>query len=85
MRVLQVLVLVISVSTAARYPISASWFGDRYTQNEVDSSLDKFTEDVAGDTVLLRGAEFQNRTKLDLKQDPLFEKCVVSKYCILHM
>ena len=62
----------------AKYPLSGSWFKDRINRDDLNKTLTTF-KSLGGDTVLLRGAEFLNRTAGSIKSDPLFTSCKESK------
>ncbi|XP_067933303.1 uncharacterized protein [Watersipora subatra] len=66
----------------ATYPLSGSWFKDRTNETEVRETLALF-KTVGGDTALLRGAEFSNRTSESITADPAFASCRIDgKHCI---
>lgn len=72
------LILLIPTLCTAEYPISGSWFRDFSNATEAETTLKQFKK-IGGDTVFLRGAQFQNRTMADIKQDPLFSSCQVGE------
>ena len=59
---------------APLYPITASWFQDRFTAAEWNHSLSEFAA-IGGDTVLLRAPALISRTKEDIQRDPDFQWC----------
>ena len=67
-----------------KYPLSGSWFKDRLNRDDLNKTLSTFNS-LGGDTVLLRGAEFLNRTAESIKSDPLFKSCTDGKFYILNM
>ncbi|KAK3577440.1 hypothetical protein CHS0354_032291 [Potamilus streckersoni] len=60
------------------YPITASWFKDRFSNVEWNSTLTLFQKQ-GGDTVILRAPHIRLRTKQDLASDPDFRWCVSNK------
>ena len=67
-----------------KYPLSGSWFKDRLNRDDLNKTLSTFNS-LGGDTVLLRGAEFLNRTAESIKSDPLFKSCTDGKFYILNV
>ncbi|KAL3881306.1 hypothetical protein ACJMK2_027759 [Sinanodonta woodiana] len=60
------------------YPITASWFKDRFSNVEWNNTLTLFQKQ-GGDTILLRAPHIQLRSKQDLASDPDFRWCVSKK------
>ena len=54
------------------YPITASWFQDRFSKTEWNKTLTDF-QAIGGDAVLLRAPAIRLRTEQDLEQDPEFK------------
>ncbi|XP_013421587.1 uncharacterized protein LOC106181681 [Lingula anatina] len=59
------------------YPVTASWFANRYSLTEWDKALGEFKA-IGGDTVLTVGAMYNNRTKSSILQDKAFSGCVAN-------
>ncbi|XP_012936102.1 uncharacterized protein LOC106011351 [Aplysia californica] len=56
------------------YPVTASWFRDRFTRQEWDDTLKGFKKQ-GGDTVFLRAPPVVKRTSEELQHDPNFLWC----------
>lgn len=67
----------IQYSTAGRtlYPISGSWFNDRFDQDDINRTLTAF-QSTGGDTVMMRGVQVESRTTAEIKHDVKFKSCM---------
>ncbi|ESO89240.1 hypothetical protein LOTGIDRAFT_154331 [Lottia gigantea] len=66
--------VVSSMRSVPKYPITASWFKDRFSSQEWVASLQEF-QLQGGDTVWLRAQPVVIRSKEDLQRDPSFVWC----------
>ena len=71
---INILVVVNCYDDIPLYPITASWFRDRYSASEWDDALEMFSQ-VGGDTVWLRAPPIKIRSQTDILQEPAFEFC----------
>ncbi|KAL4219146.1 hypothetical protein ACF0H5_021728 [Mactra antiquata] len=56
------------------YPVTGSWFKDRYTRTEWNETLREFTK-LGGDTVILRAPALVSVNPDSFSQDPNFRWC----------
>ncbi|CAH1798289.1 unnamed protein product [Owenia fusiformis] len=70
------IVLLGITNTLDAYPVSGSWFKDRFTISEWNDTLDAF-KSIGGDTVILRAPEIKIRSKNDIVNDPLYKQCFI--------
>ncbi|KAK7494594.1 hypothetical protein BaRGS_00014247 [Batillaria attramentaria] len=68
------LVWVAGAAFGPKYPVTASWFRDRFTYQEWNKTLGEF-QLQDGDTVFLRAPPVIRRTRDDLARDPNFVWC----------
>ncbi|XP_076466898.1 uncharacterized protein LOC143298095 isoform X2 [Babylonia areolata] len=57
-----------------KYPVTAAWFRDRFSQQDWNRTLAEFQQ-LGGDTVLLRAPPIIPRSRQDLMTDPEFAWC----------
>ncbi|XP_033741122.1 uncharacterized protein LOC117327965 [Pecten maximus] len=71
---LGIILSIVCLCTAQRYPITAAWFNDHFSRSNWNSTLYNFTRN-GGDTVLLKPKQFLFRSQQDMEADPDFASC----------
>ena len=72
--IVSIVIVHISCDPGPKYPITASWFKDRFTLEEWNKTLSTF-HSWGGDTVFLRAPPVIKRSVDDLARDPNFVWC----------